>query len=259
MDDVTRFTEQNRLAWNEVAERREVLRGFPSAQFFADGGVTLPDVVVASVGDVRGRRLLHLGCASGSDTLSWAVLGARATGVDISDVAIELASAKAAASGLTVKFVRADLFAMPDTVASGYDMVFASSGLLAWVPDIDAWARVCADALVPGGTLVLYELHPALLCLDVSDGRLVIEGDYFGRRAPTVDRGPLTGVSATESRYDFMWPLGDVVTALAKVGIATSALEEFPVEMTDWGCERFGDHLDRLTRFPGMFLLLAQK
>ena len=43
-------------------------------------GPLLDDRVLAAAGDVQGLALLHLQCATGEDTLSWAVAGARATG-----------------------------------------------------------------------------------------------------------------------------------------------------------------------------------
>jgi len=55
---------------------------------FRDGGVRLRPDEIAAVGDVTGRSLLHLQCHFGIDTLSWARLGARVTGLDFSGPAI---------------------------------------------------------------------------------------------------------------------------------------------------------------------------
>ena len=55
------------------------------------GGMTLDDVVLSEVGDVVGRSLLHLQCHLGLDTLSWARMGAEATGVDLSEKSISAA------------------------------------------------------------------------------------------------------------------------------------------------------------------------
>ncbi|HEU0195469.1 MAG TPA: hypothetical protein VFQ71_14790, partial [Gaiellales bacterium] len=63
--------EQNRRAWNEIAEVRS--RSYPGAvhpaAFFAGGGSALDPRVTAAAGDVGGRRLLHLMCATGEETL----------------------------------------------------------------------------------------------------------------------------------------------------------------------------------------------
>ncbi len=44
----------------------------------------LNEVIQSEVGDVKGKSLVHLLCHIGTDTLSWALLGARVTGIDIS-------------------------------------------------------------------------------------------------------------------------------------------------------------------------------
>ena len=46
---------------------------------------------VKLLGDVKGKKILHLQCHFGQDTLSLSRLGANATGVDLSDNAINKA------------------------------------------------------------------------------------------------------------------------------------------------------------------------
>jgi len=79
----------------------------PPATFFAEGNLTLDPREVQAAGDVRGYHLLHLQCSTGEDTLSWSILGADATGVDISEEQIKLAQQKAAAAGLSTHFIAA--------------------------------------------------------------------------------------------------------------------------------------------------------
>ncbi|MGI8577160.1 MAG: hypothetical protein ACR2KG_04415 [Nocardioidaceae bacterium] len=82
MDTTLDYTSRNRITWNAIADKRP---GKPAA-FFANGGTTLDDIEVAQIPDVAGKRLLHLACANGNESLSWAARGASVTGVDISDV-----------------------------------------------------------------------------------------------------------------------------------------------------------------------------
>ena len=56
-------------------------------------------VELAEIGDVTGKTLLHLQCHFGMDTLGWARLGARVTGVDFSRAAIEAAQRLSADTG----------------------------------------------------------------------------------------------------------------------------------------------------------------
>ena len=59
---------------------------------FRQGQSSLHRLELAEVGDVDGKSLLHLQCHFGLDSLSWARLGARVTGVDFSKPAINYAS-----------------------------------------------------------------------------------------------------------------------------------------------------------------------
>jgi SAM-dependent methyltransferase len=258
MTDIRQYTDQNRRAWNEIAKLRQA-ELFPPAAFFAQGGSLLAPDVLRAVGDVAGKTLLHLQCGSGEDTLSWAVAGARVSGVDISDAQIKLASAKAGEAGLAADFVAADVYDLPARLqAASFDLVYTGGGALTWLPDLGAWARAIAAALAPQGRLVLYEEHPLAGCLWVADGKVRVDYDYFARAEPdfsTTWAHFKAGARARHTKAEFQWPLGDVVTALARAGLRIESLEEYP-STADW---RFGEHLEDVGWLPGQYLLLASK
>ena len=75
----------NRATWDErVPIHLRNSTGFYGIDRFKAGGCTLHALERAEVGPVDGKRLLHLQCHFGLDTLSWARLGAKATGLDFS-------------------------------------------------------------------------------------------------------------------------------------------------------------------------------
>src|SRR5690349_4903220 len=74
----------NRAAWNERTRVHLASKFYDLASFRA-GASSLKPIELEQVGDVRGKTLLHLQCHFGQDTLSWARLGARVTGLDLSD------------------------------------------------------------------------------------------------------------------------------------------------------------------------------
>jgi len=59
---------------------------------FLNGSCSLNDIEVSELGNVENKSLLHLQCHFGMDTLSWARRGAKVTGVDFSDAAIDRAN-----------------------------------------------------------------------------------------------------------------------------------------------------------------------
>lgn len=256
-----KFTGQNRRAWNEIAMPRRAKA--PPPEFFADGKLTLDEDSLAAVGDVRGKRVLNLQCASGGDTLSFASLGAEAVGVDISDVAIGIARDIARSAGIEARFVAADVYNLPDELQQGdFDLVWSSTGIVCWLPDLDAWARTVASALRPGGRLVLEDHHPLIECLRYSDAGIDVVRDYFGRATPSseADLGKLAcGAPSNERHFLFAWPLGDVVTAVAGAGMRIQSLREFPTEQTPYYRAAHSDvRVPQLVlRLPGFYRLVA--
>jgi hypothetical protein len=64
------------------------------------------------------------------------------------------------------------------------------------------------------------------------------------------------GELAQENKYEFYWPLGDIVTALAGAGLVIERLEEFPAGL---GWRSQGGDSAELARLPGSFLLVGRK
>lgn len=252
------YTEQNAAAWNEIADLRYAQREV-AASYFAEGNVKLHDKLIEAAGDVNGLAVLQLQCATGHETISWAVLGARATGLDISDRQMELAREKADEAGIDVTFLVGDVLDLPDQLTQGsFDLVHTGGGSLMWIPDIEAWAKSVASALRPGGRLLLLEEHPVAGVLAIEDGRLVMESDYFRRKDPIAHTGWRHfegGEDTKETKYQFEWPLGDIITALARNGMRIDSLEESP-STARW---RFGDDLDSVASLPGTYLLVATR
>lgn len=239
--------EINRLAWNE-ATRAHNSHKADQAQFLREGGSTLYPEERALLGEVAGRRLLHLQCNAGQDTLSLAGLGAHVTGVDISDEAIGFARQLAADAGLAGDFHRADVYDwLAEAAASGerFDLVFSSYGAIIWLSDLRAWASGIAALLSPGGRFVLVEFHPFLAMLDEQGERIVDSygggrlvsfdegiGDYVAwagpALAPSGYREGEVGFRNPHPGHEFNWSISEVVTALLEAGLQLETLREHP-------------------------------
>lgn len=93
------YFEMNRIGWDRRASVHFESR-FYDVEGFMAGATSLRDIELGQLKEVAGKRLLHLQCHFGLDTLSWARKGAVCTGVDISPVAIDKARELAARTGL---------------------------------------------------------------------------------------------------------------------------------------------------------------
>src|SRR4030042_1127028 len=146
---------------------------YDTAGFIAAPGRVSTEVVVdaSQVGNVRGKRLLHLQCHMGKDTLSWARLGAEVTGVDFSEPPIAAARRLSAESGTPGRFVVAELYDAPRVLPETFDVVYTGVGALNWLPDIARWGEVVAGFLAPGGLFYIREAHPVLFSLGLRRDR----------------------------------------------------------------------------------------
>ena len=159
--------EANRLSWN-AATRAHNSHKADQAAFFRNGGSTLYPEELQLLGHLDGLRLLHLQCNAGQDSLSLARLGARVTGVDIADSAIDFARQLSRDSHRRRLPARRHppLAARRRHSRRTLRTVFASYGTLVWLSDLKRWADGIAQVLVPGGRFVLVEFHPFALYFD---------------------------------------------------------------------------------------------
>ena len=154
-----RYMEANRRSWDTRTPTHFGSR-FYDVDGFRAGASSLQSIEIEEVGDVDGKSLLHLQCHFGLDTMSWARLGARATGVDFSEEAVSLARSLSEELGIDADFVVSNVYDLPDVMDQRFDVVFTSYGALTWLPDLERWADVAAHFLEPGGFFYVVDSHP---------------------------------------------------------------------------------------------------
>lgn len=142
----------NLAFWEEFARKHQAKTGSKSS---------LRHLELAALGSLQGRRVLHLQCHQGAETLELASRCGHITGVDFSPTAISRARALAVEAGSAANFVVADTQNLPEAFNAAYDIAYASYGILEWIPDISAWFRSAARSLCRGGRIVLIDTHPA--------------------------------------------------------------------------------------------------
>ena len=235
--DRTEEREANLANWND-----RVAAHLASPGYDVEGFIAEPDRIGKAVeldreelGDVRGLSLLHLQCHIGLDTLSWARLGAKVTGLDFSSSAIEAARDISRRAHTPAEFVLADVYEAPEVLRRTYDIVYASEGVLCWLPDVVAWARILRRLTRPGGTAYIRDGHPIFHTLDHdrTDGRLELVGSYFEGPAQRYDE-PGTYVETDvqiEHTVNYEWDhgLGEIVNAFIQAGFRIESLREYPV------------------------------
>lgn len=268
-----KWLELNKASWNERAPIH-VRSSMYDIDAFKAGRSSLVNGELDALGDVTGKELVHLQCHFGLDTLSWARAGAKVTGLDFSEEAIEAAREISAEIGVGAEFVVANVYDAANVLGRQYDIVYTGIGAICWLPDIETWAKVMADLVKPGGEFYFVEFHPIEWIWDeyLNPGAqsLTPGYDYFTPKeglalhepGSYADRG-----AVTEHNDTVQWNhgLGEVVTALIKAGLRITELKEHDTTMVKgWdfleeaGNGRYRMPADR-TNLPFMYTLRAVK
>jgi 2-polyprenyl-3-methyl-5-hydroxy-6-metoxy-1,4-benzoquinol methylase len=238
----------NRLLWDDWAAVNAASSFYDLDAFRAGAETTLRPLEVSELGDVAGKRLLHLMCHLGLDTLSLARRGALVTGCDLSEQAVTTATALAAELGLQARFLTGDVYDLPQQLDERFDVVFTSWGVLAWLADLPRWGQLIAHYLEPGGTFYIAEIHPVANVVEPDeDRRLVLTEGYLGNLG--AERFETEGSYAArdvpcEHTVSYQWAhsLGDVVSALTGAGLVVEYVHEWPFSVYQrWPLMEQGD------------------
>lgn len=260
------YEKANQEWWDDLAEVH--YRAY-KLQPLREGRSLLDDITTAEVGDVQGRKLLHLQCHIGSDTLSWARLGAEVTGVDFSEKSLTIARRLAEECRLKARWIHSDIESLPEHLTETFDFVVATQGVLCWVKNLKTWMQTAAHFLKSGGIFYLMDGHPILDCFNCEGEGYKIKGSYFSKDFPLHynESGDYadSGFRSNKDHYEWVWPLGEIITSVIAAGLRIEFLHEFgqtffsasPAMTRDAkGWWRHPEHSDNI---PHMFTLRAVK
>jgi len=233
------YLKKNFDMWNDWAPSHAESE-FYDVEGFKNGRNTLEAIELEEVGDVTGKSLLHLQCHFGLDTLSWARLGAKVTGVDFSDKAIDIAHFLSEELEIEADFICSSVYDLPGHLSGKFDIVYTSAGVLCWLPDLKQWAEIISYFLKPGGFFYILESHPFSHVFDDSQNvtELKVKHSYFHSPKPTKWKiessyaGAQTGRQHTS--YEWTHSMGDIINSLISGGLKIEFLHEFPVLFYKW-------------------------
>ncbi|MBF4985924.1 class I SAM-dependent methyltransferase, partial [Nonlabens mediterrranea] len=157
--DLQEAFEINKNIWNKKAAIHFESE-FYDKDAFAKAKNSLNSYELNALGDVKDKKLLHLQCHFGQDSLSWAHKGAVVTGVDISDEAIKLARKLSKELDIPAQFVCCNVLETSDYIKEKFDIIFTTYGTIGWLPDLKPWARMIYDRLNNGGIFYIVDFHP---------------------------------------------------------------------------------------------------
>lgn len=240
------FFEWNKDTWNQKTGVH-VDSDFYDHASFLKGKSSLNSFELALLGDVKGKKILHLQCHFGQDTLSLARMGAQVTGVDLSNEAIDLAKNTASELNLDAEFICCNVFDLKEHLQGEFDIVFTSYGTIGWLPDLNRWADIVQHFLAPQGQFIFVEFHPVIWMFD--DDFTKVAYNYF-QDEPIIEevQGTYANPEADLVTKTASWNhgLGEVFQALKEAGVAIYDFKEY--NYSPYNCLR---HMEEYA--PGKF------
>ena len=186
-------------AWDEFSDQYQKNAGLSS-----DVAHYGPDIAneaeLRLLGDLKGKRVLELGCGAAQCSIAFARAGATAIGVDLSTQQLARARELCEEAEVRVELRQADMADLAFLRADSIDLVF-SAFAFQYVEDLNRVFRQVHRVLKVGAPLVFSLPHPAYFVID-EDGGIPprMERSYFDRSPERYDWG---GVNFTAFPHTF--------------------------------------------------------
>lgn len=258
--------EHNRESWNELTTLHAD-SSFYDVDSFKKGKTSLNHIEIEELGDIKGKKLLHLQCHFGMDSLSLAREGADVHGVDISDTSIQKARELSTELGIPASFVRSNVYDIENVLNETFDIVYTSYGAINWLNDLDKWAKIISSYLKPGGVFYMVEFHPFIYTLN--DDSEICDSYFKSEALETIVEKSYTDKSEVSNKnlkhIEWHHSLSEVLNSLIRNGLQIEFLNEFPYQVYNcfpnltenekgkWVSEKYGD------KIPHMYSIRARK
>ena len=171
------------------------------------------------LGDVKGKRVLELGCGGAQCSIAFAKQGAHAIGIDFSAEQLAFARRLCEREGVKVELRQGDLADLAYLRAESVDLVF-SAYAFGYVDDLNRVFRQVHRVLKSNAPLVFSLPHPAYDMIDDdADPPLLVRRSYF-------DHSPIdyefNGITFT----DYHHTISDLYMGLYRAGYRVDLMLE---------------------------------
>ena len=221
------YLDINRKLWNAKVDSH-LKSDFYFVDEFIKGRTSLNSIELELLKEIKGKEILHLQCHFGQDSISLSRMGAKVTGVDLSDKAIEAAKDLAQKCGTDTQFIISDVYELPHVLDQKFDIVYTTYGTIGWLPHLEKWAKVVSHFLKPGGKLIFVEFHPIVWIFD--NDFTFVKYNYFNEEVIVeTNEGTYADRTANLADQEVSWnhPTSDVLTSLLQENLQLQSFREY--------------------------------
>lgn len=229
--------DSNKHAWSKVSEDHY----YAFEKRLAEGTHCFNAYIKKELADLRGKKIIHLQCNTGADTLLLARDAKSVVGVDL--VPDNIHYAKQLAKDFSVgnaTFFECDIMELMEKHNEKYDVVFVSEGAIGWLPDLKKWGKTIRHLLKDDGYFYAFDSHPFGLMFNeakMANSEIEILYPYFCK-IPDVNDS--IGGYASERKegvkaYFWMYTVSDLINSLTGAGLHIEFFNEFKELFFDAG------------------------
>lgn len=233
------YTQANREAWNEAQGIHAAGRTNDIVTDIRRGIYAIDESVMHGI-DFKDKKIAQLCCNNGREILSLHAMGAgECVGFDIADKFIDEARDMANKLSFKCKFIQTDIFEITD-YKEYFDIVLFTVGALPWIDDLDLVFQKASRLLVPGGSVIISDIHP-MTNIFSAPGEELFNADcperltynYF-RKEPLIDENGMDYIGGTTYKskkfISFLHTFSDYINAIVKNGMNVQLLDESEVD-----------------------------
>jgi SAM-dependent methyltransferase len=217
----------NTDAWDRVARRERSNEG-PATDDVHYGSALAGERELRLLGDVRGKRVLDLGCGTGQAAIALARQGATVIAVDASADQIEVARERAARAEVRIEWHRSDLADLAFLRADSIDIAF-SADAVAEIDDLSRLFRQVHRVLRHHAPFVFSHVHPLALATTADapgPGGVAAPVESVVVRRSVFDPSPIAVERDGEEITLYPRTIADELTTLHRAGFRIDVLLE---------------------------------
>lgn len=235
------YIKANKLVWESASDiHKEKTLGNIKESFLENKNFLALDKATSSIFrhlNLEDKKLLHIGCNNGRETLSLKRLGAGSClGVDYSEGFISQARELSKATQIQCSFETSDIFEWQ--TSQSFDITLITVGFCQFIDNIEKLFKIIRNVTKDGGCFVLTDIHPFIFVIDdEKDGVQGSGNDYFSKEPIKKSKG-LDYVDGIYKPYEaspfyyFHRPLSSYITNLIEAGFKISRFEEYPDDVS---------------------------
>ncbi|MCD4669367.1 MAG: class I SAM-dependent methyltransferase [Actinomycetia bacterium] len=266
MDNIKKFTNANRLAWNEVMPKHQQANGDKWDSLFSKKGFSvLSENESKQLKNINlpGKNVAHLCCNNGIELLSLKNLRANiCIGFDISEIAIQEATTRSNKLKIKCEYIETDVYDIPEGYYNFFDIVYISIGCFGWLPDLNKFFNKVNLLLKRNGRLFIHELHPFSEMLSSDDNKdadpLKIIEPYF-KKEPYEENTGIDYIGKTtyksKIQYWFIWTLSDILMNIINNKLKIIHFSEYQEDVS----ANHKRNQDAGIKIPLSYILIAEK